>query len=71
VTQLIKDSTQGLNIPIYPSLGNHDVWPVDVMDFSTPNSSQIINSIKDGWAEWIGPDAAAKFGEWGYFSVPL
>lgn len=30
VTQLIKESLQGLDIPVYPSLGNHDVWPVDV-----------------------------------------
>ena len=56
---------------MYPSLGNHDIWPVDVEDFSTPNSNPIINSIKDGWTDWIGADAVAKFGEWGYYSIPF
>ena len=71
ITQLIKDAFQGQDIPIYPSLGNHDTWPVDVEDFSTPGSNFIINHIKDSWVDWIGADAAAKFGEWGYFSVPF
>lgn len=30
LTAEIKDSFKGTNIPIYPSTGNHDTWPVNV-----------------------------------------
>ena len=71
ITQAIKDAFKGLDIPIYPTLGNHDTWPVNVEDFSAPNTNYPINHIKDTWTDWIGADAVAKFGEWGYFSVPF
>ena len=39
------------------------------MDFTKPGENYPINNIVDSWADWIGPDAAAKFKEWGYFST--
>ena len=59
ITQMIKEALQGQDIPIYPSLGNHDTWPVDVEDFSKPTSNYIINHVKDSWTDWIGADAVA------------
>ena len=58
-------------IPVYPSLGNHDTWPVNVEDFSAPGIIAPINNIADSWGEWIGEEAAAEFAQWGYCSVPF
>ena len=42
-------------IPIYPSMGNHDTWPVNVQDFSTPNSNYPINHLVPVWTSpnWL------------------
>ena len=34
VTDTIKMALEGKDLPIYPCLGNHDVWPVNIEDFS-------------------------------------
>lgn len=61
ITNEIKSAFAGKNIPVYPATGNHDTWPVNVEDFSTPNSNYPINHFVDDWAEWLGPDAATEF----------
>jgi sphingomyelin phosphodiesterase len=58
-------------IPVYPSTGNHDTWPVNVEDFSAPGINFPINHIVDAWSEWIGDEAAEEFAEWGYCSIPM
>jgi sphingomyelin phosphodiesterase len=50
-----------LDIPVYPATGNHDTWPVNVMDFTSPNVNYQINHIVGDWAEWLGEEAAAEF----------
>lgn len=60
-------------IAVYPSLGNHDTWPVNVQDFSTPNTNYPINHLIPVWSgpNWLSDDEAKVFGRYGYFSKPL
>jgi len=30
ITMMIKDAFKGTNISVYPIIGNHDTWPVNV-----------------------------------------
>lgn len=61
------------NIAIYPSIGNHDTWPVNVQDFSTPNSNYAVNHIAPVWTgkNLLSADEAEVFAKWGYFSKPF
>jgi hypothetical protein len=68
ITNMMKD-TLNSDIKIYPSLGNHDTWPVNIESFSKPNVNTSVNSVKDSWSEWIGEEATKKFAEYGYFSI--
>ena len=61
ITNEIKAAFAGKDVPVYPSTGNHDTWPVNVEDFSAPGINIPINGIVNYWAEWIGEDAAAEF----------
>jgi len=36
-----------------------------------PNSNNPINWFKDEWAEWLGEEALAKFGEYRYYSKSI
>lgn len=69
VTDTIKESLRGKDLPVYPCLGNHDVWPVNIEDFTDEGQNFQINEIKDAWAQWIGNEAAEQFNKWGYFST--
>lgn len=39
ITNMIQMALQGTNISVYSIQGNHDTWPVNVQDFSEPNSN--------------------------------
>ena len=71
VTEILKDYFADTTVTVLPSLGNHDVFPVNVMDFSKPNSNRAINFIADHWTEWIGEEAVKVFKQYGYYSTPL
>lgn len=70
ITEEIKAAFDS-RIPVYPTTGNHDTWPVNVEDFSAPGINVPINNIGESWGEWIGEEAAAEFAQWGYASVPF
>lgn len=70
VTDIIKNAIKDSDITVIPIHGNHDTWPVDEQDFSTPNSNYPINHIKEYWSDWLG-DAKDKYGEYGYYSKDL
>ena len=72
VSQMLKEHLDTKQkITILPIQGNHDTWPVDQQDFLLPNSNNPINWFKDEWAEWLGEEALAKFGEYGYYSKSI
>ena len=43
VTNMIKDAIKDTDITVIPIQGNHDTWPVNIQDFSKPNSNYSIN----------------------------
>ena len=40
---MIKDAIKDTDITVIPIQGNHDTWPVNIQDFSKPNSNYSIN----------------------------
>lgn len=54
-----------------PIHGNHDTWPVNVQDFSTPNTNVPLNGFKQYWAKWLTPESLKKFGEYGFYSQDI
>lgn len=74
ITQALK-SALGANstVQIYPSLGNHDTWPVNVQDFSAPYANWPINHIKGNWTgpNWLSESEADTFSKYGYYSKPF
>jgi len=71
ITKEIKSAFLNSGIPVYPSTGNHDTWPVNVEDFSAPGINYPINHIVEDWHEWLGDEAAAEFVQYGYCSLPF
>lgn len=68
MTNMIKEELAGSNIAFYPTIGNHDVFPVNMQDFSYPNAQPEILGFSSAWADWLGPEALAQFNQWGYYS---
>lgn len=71
VTNIIKNAIKDTDITVLPIQGNHDTWPTDEQDFSAPGINYPINHIKEYWRDWLTEEAYAKFGEYGYYSMPL
>ena len=74
ITKDMKDSLgPDSNIQVFPAVGNHDTWPVNVQDFSTPDSNWPINHMKQGWTDknWLSEEEGKVFGKYGYFSKPF
>ena len=74
ITQMLKEAMgEDTKVQFYPSLGNHDTWPVNVQDFSTPNANYPINHIKGNWTakNWLSSEQAEIFSKYGYYSKPL
>jgi hypothetical protein len=61
------------SIEVFPVLGNHDTWPVNVQDFSAPHLNYPINHLTSFWGDshWLSEEEAQKFSEFGYYSKPL
>lgn len=61
------------NIEVYPTLGNHDTWPVNVEAFDAPNTNYEINHIRPHWTanHWLSEEEGELFAKWGYYSKPF
>ena len=70
-TELLKETVKGHDITILPILGNHDTWVVNIQSFASPKANREINKFKDHWKEWLTPEAFTKFGEYGFYSMPI
>ena len=68
---MIKEELLGEDIAFYPIQGNHDVWPVNVQDFTHSNSNKLINGYAPVWSDWLGLDATTEFKKYGYYSTSL
>lgn len=73
ITDTIKESLKNTDIDIFPIEGNHDTWPVNVQDFSSPNSNYAINHFVSSWTDknWLSEEEATLFQEYGYYSKPF
>jgi len=68
-TDIIVEELDGLDFTMYPIQGNHDVFPVNVQDFSKPNPAIIANS--KAWSRWLDADSIKQYKKYGYYSQPL
>ena len=66
---MLKEKFDSVGIPVVPTPGNHDTYPVNIQSFDKPNSNWPINHFKEYWADWLGEEALEKFGEYGYYSM--
>ena len=60
--KVIADELQATlpNVMVYPILGNHDVWPVNVQSFEEP--SYMVQNLTDVWgAYWLDKNAKKTF----------
>lgn len=71
ITKIIQAHFDNTNISVYPIQGNHDTWPVNVQDFSAPNSNIPINAFSDLWLDWLEPETIANYVKYGYYSQTL
>lgn len=72
MTDEIKRQFAGIDMPIYPTPGNHDTWPVDVQNFNAgPGFDEDISSYTHMWQDWIGEEAAQMMIQYGYYVTDL
>lgn len=71
ITVAIQEVFDSTNITVLPIQGNHDTWPVNVQDFSDPNTNIPLNAFSGSWLKWLGPEVLKNFSEYGYYSMPL
>lgn len=50
--------------------GNHEFYPVNVMEFDDDNDV-VLNKIGDEWHDWLTPEAAEMFKTKGYYVMPF
>jgi sphingomyelin phosphodiesterase len=71
LTDQINDITKSLNytIQIYPSLGNHEKFPNDILNpFDEYSLKQVYRAYGDIWRNWLGEEAYKTFIQFGYYS---
>lgn len=56
------------NIPVFPIIGNHEPFPVNVYDFHNGKNQLLIDGLADVWQDWLGADATATFKKNGFYS---
>ena len=66
VSDIIFKISQEHNVPVFPVIGNHDVFPSNAQDFSKPMNPQLVQFGKI-WKPFLG-DAYDKFIQYGYYS---
>lgn len=71
ITETMDSYLGNTNITIFPVLGNHDTWPVNVEDFRSPGIDKATNEFKQYWQQYLDEDAYDLFGQFGYYSQNL
>eukprot|EP00742_Colponemidia_sp_Colp-10_P004486 GILJ01004789.1.p1 GENE.GILJ01004789.1~~GILJ01004789.1.p1 ORF type:complete len:625 (-),score=82.28 GILJ01004789.1:226-2061(-) len=65
VYQLMKQYFQ--TTPVYPVLGNHGCFPVDMFEPSW--DVWLLENLADLWSSWLPADALATMRKWGYYTM--
>jgi hypothetical protein len=74
VKNITHDVKTGLHdFQIFPTIGNHDTYPQDVIKMSIPRSNEAINQWMPTWKDFFTPDMSQwdQFQDWGYYSMPF
>jgi hypothetical protein len=59
-------------IRIYPTIGNHDTYPQDIIGMSIPRQNKAINEWINSWDPMITDAEQNKiFKDWGYYALPF
>lgn len=71
---ITKDVQQGLsNFRVFPTIGNHDTYPQDIIKMRIPRSNAAINEWMPTWQNFFDADMGQwdQFQDWGYYSMPF
>ena len=71
VSQMLKDAFDGKDVTIMPIQGNHDTWVEEIESFAAPGINYEVNHFKYMWQDWLTEDAYEKFGEYGFYRMPI
>jgi hypothetical protein len=52
-TKIVEDGLKGYRI--YPTIGNHDTYPQDIINMNAPRDNAAIQEWSPEWLKWI-PD---------------
>ena len=66
ITDILKQNLP--NLTIFPSIGNHEPFPVNVFDYFDGSSNWLIQGLSEAWADFLGQEALEVFKKWGYYS---
>ena len=59
-------------IRIFPTIGNHDTYPANIISRTSPHNNKIINEWIPSWDVFIDNEEQQKnFYDWGFYSIPL
>jgi len=69
-THVLTDRVKEIfpDTPVYPVLGNHEFFPVNVQRFDGVHP--VIDKIAEDWAEWLG-EGIDDFKNFGYYNIPM
>lgn len=56
---------------VFPIIGNHEPFPVNVYDFNDGKNQVLIDGLADAWKDWLGDEAIATFKKNGFYSYYL
>jgi sphingomyelin phosphodiesterase len=55
------------DVPVYPALGNHGCFPVNVFDYG--NEQWLTQDLADKWSVWLDDAAKDTLSKYGYYSI--
>lgn len=69
-TKIVSDGLKDLRI--FPTIGNHDTYPQDIISMLAPRDNAAINEWAPDWLKWIPDEEQQKnFLDFGFYSLDL
>ncbi|CAG9331832.1 unnamed protein product [Blepharisma stoltei] len=65
--KLVKMFKKELSMPVYPIIGNHECFPIDL--FKPDHEKQLIKELSKLWKGWLGDDQIKQFSANGFYSA--
>ena len=65
--KLVQMFKSTLKVPVYPVLGNHDCFPMDL--FKPGDEEVLLKGFGDLWSAWLGPEEIKQFLINGFYST--